>query len=160
MRAHATLMALLILTVSVAQDQEEVTSKDSEQFYGQPSDNETRIAKWMLLYQQGALFLMKLKSIDALPGIPGDSHGQLDSGVEDRRYLKDLDKLFPFEVTLSLSVEGDANNAYLFVLRKDGGDLPWKMVSAFRQDIASREHYPLPLPSDEQSLEANRLMSD
>ncbi len=160
MRAHATLMVLLTMLVPAAHAQEEVRSNESEPVVEPPRDNETRIAQWMRLYQQGALFLMMLKSIDALPGIPRDSHGQLDSGAEDRRYLKDLDNLFPFEVTLSLSVEGDATNTYVFVLRKDDDGSPWEMTAAFRQEMASGEQSPLPLPSDAQCLEANRLMSD
>ncbi|HEY0719882.1 MAG TPA: hypothetical protein VGE50_01385 [Gammaproteobacteria bacterium] len=81
-------------------------------------------------------------------------------GAEDRRYLKDLDKLFPFEVTLSLSIEGDRNKAYIFVLKKNADGFPWKMTAAFRQDTTSMERYPLPLPSEQHSQEANRLMRE
>ena len=160
MRACVSLFVSLILVSSVAFGLEGITSKDADQLFSQLRENENQIKKFLLLYQEGAFFLVKLKSLGALSEIPAESHGKVNSGEANSRDLEKFGPLFPFEADFLLTVEEDPKSEYIFFVTKKNEESLWRLKKSVKRNIESKQEHSLPLPSEEQQSEANRLLKD
>src|SRR5258706_7696709 len=160
MRAHLATLVALILHASLTVGQESVTGKDVDQLLGGIRESEPQIKKLILLYQEGAFFVLELSFLGALSGIPSTSHGELKSTEAKSRGPKALESLFPFEDNFLLIVDGDSEYEYLYVAMKSAEKAPWQLIKATKRNVKSKEQHRLPLPRAEQQLEANRLTSE
>lgn len=158
MRASITIIFSVVFLSSVVLAQEGMTSKDADQLFQQVHENKVQIKKWMLLHQEGAFFLHKLKSIGALSGIPRNSHGSLKSDEIEDRSLDEFGPLFPFEGKYILTVDGDKENEYQYMVNKSTKNTQWQLKKAIKRNTTTKDQFSLPLPSTKLQSEANILL--
>ena len=149
------------VTGSPTHDQEGLTSEDTDLLFEQLQKNEESLKNFILLHKNAASFVLKLKSLDALPGVRGTGdHGALKTEDSRTLDLTSVGDLYPFEISFLLTTDSDEENEYLLFLKKDSQASLLRLERIIKHNLSSNEQQLLPVPGVEQQAEAHRLLEE